>query len=231
MINNWSIFNHTPSNCFLCGQSVYLGQLFCSHCNDTLPYMHNSCLRCANPLSGTGGLVCGKCQRDSPPVDRSISVFHYESPINHVIQQYKFHESLFLAKWLAEFLIEQVKREYDQLPSLIVPVPLHPKRLKQRGFNQALELSKIISKKLAINHAPKLCRRLKNTSPQAELPAQDRQKNLRGVFQTNENLDGEHIVLIDDVMTTGSTLNEIAKTLKKAGAVRVDAWVIARTSK
>ncbi|MDH5219135.1 MAG: ComF family protein [Gammaproteobacteria bacterium] len=231
MINNWSIFNHTPSNCFLCGQGVRLEQLFCQNCSDTLPYLHNSCLRCANPLSGTGGLICGKCQLKSPPIDRTISVFHYENPISHVIQQYKFRERIFLARWLAGYLIERVKSEYERLPDLIMPVPLHPKRLGQRGFNQALELTKVISKQISIKHTPQLCQRTKNTAPQVELPGSERHKNLRGVFQTSKPLNGEHIALIDDVMTTGSTLNEIAKTLKKAGASRVDAWVIARTSK
>jgi len=108
-------------------------------------------------------------------------------------------------------------------------MPMHDERLKQRGFNQALEIARLISKNRQIELDSISCRRTRLTPPQASLPLKDRIKNIRGAFECNKNLQGLHIALIDDVMTTGASLNELAKTLKQAGAAHVECWVIART--
>lgn len=110
-----------------------------------------------------------------------------------------------------------------------MPMPMHIERLKQRGFNQALEIARLISKHSQIKLDFTSCQRTRLTPPQASLPLKERIKNIRGVFQCDTNLQGLNIALIDDVMTTGASLNELAKTLKQAGAAHVECWVIART--
>lgn len=111
----------------------------------------------------------------------------------------------------------------------MIPMPMHPTRLKQRGFNQALEIARNLSLKFNIALDYQSCRRIKLTPPQATLPLKERVKNIRGVFSCEKNLQGMHIVLVDDVITSGASLNELAKTLKQAGAAHVECWVIART--
>jgi ComF family protein len=112
---------------------------------------------------------------------------------------------------------------------LMIPMPMHSTRLKERGFNQALELARIISKSMQIKLDYTTYKRVKLTPPQASLPLKERIKNIYNVFSCQQNLLGLNIAIVDDVMTTGASLNELAKTLKKAGAAHVECWVIART--
>jgi ComF family protein len=149
--------------------------------------------------------------------------------VDHWIQSAKFNQDLAMARLLGQLLASaSTPADSDQCPTLL-PVPLHPRRLAQRGYNQALELSRPL---LAQGYrlAPRNCRRRRHTSPQADLPAPARQQNVRGIFQVTGNLHGQRILLVDDVMTTGATLNELAATLKAAGAASVTAWVVARTT-
>lgn len=128
---------------------------------------------------------------------------------------------------LADLLITQI----DPLtfPDFIVPIPLHPARLRERGFNQALEIARRVSKKTGIALLPNVCKRVKNTASQTGLPWKERQKNIRSAFACEMDLTGKHIAVLDDVMTTGATLNELARLLRKRGAVEVSGWVVART--
>jgi ComF family protein len=116
-----------------------------------------------------------------------------------------------------------------EMPDLIIPMPLHPKRLQERGFNQSLEVARIVSEKLNVKLDHSVCERIKLSPPQASLPLKERVKNMKGAFNCNRPLHGQSIIVIDDVMTTGASLNSLAKALKKAGARRVECWVIART--
>lgn len=116
-----------------------------------------------------------------------------------------------------------------EMPDLIIPMPLHPQRLQERGFNQSLEVAKVVSEKLKVKLNHSVCERIKLSPPQANLPLKERVKNMKGAFNCNHSLHGQTIVVIDDVMTTGVNLNSLAKTLKNAAAKRVDCWVIART--
>lgn len=113
-------------------------------------------------------------------------------------------------------------------PDCLVPIPLHPARYRARGFNQALEIARPVASQLKIPLCPKLCRRVRITPPQRLLDAEERHKNLRGAFQATEDLSGRHIAIVDDVLTTGATAHEVATALKRAGAVQVEAWVLAR---
>jgi ComF family protein len=130
---------------------------------------------------------------------------------------------------LAELLTKFIKENDIELPDVIMPVPLHPSRLRERGFNQALELAKPIGREFDIPIDTKSCKRIKATATQSTLDKKIRIKNMRGAFEIVQPLDCKHLVLIDDVVTTGTTVNELAKILKANGVQRVDVWALART--
>lgn len=132
-----------------------------------------------------------------------------------------------MAPVLADLLLARIDK--DALPDFIVPMPLHPVRLHERGFNQALEIGRKVAKQCSIPLLPDICRRIKDTASQAALPWKEREKNIRGAFTCEADVSGKHIAMLDDVMTTGATLNELAKVLRKHGARHVSAWVAART--
>lgn len=136
---------------------------------------------------------------------------------------------LHLANTFATLLLDKKLSQLNNKIDLIIPMPMHHARLKERGFNQALELARIISKKTQLRLDYSACQRTRLTPPQASLPLKERIKNIRGVFSCQQDLRGLHIAIVDDVMTTGASLNELAKTLKQAGAAHVECWVIART--
>lgn len=153
-------------------------------------------------------------------------MYRYAFPLDALIQHYKYAGAQELAEFFASVLAPRLA---DQpLPELIVPMPLHPARLRQRGFNQALEIARRLGRQfdLPIMHA---CRRQRDTPPQAGLDLQTRRRNLRGAFLCTEALEGKRIALLDDVMTTGSSLDEMAQAARRAGAQHITAWVIART--
>ena len=132
-----------------------------------------------------------------------------------------------MASVLADLLIARIDKV--SFPDFIVPMPLHPAKLRERGFNQALEIARRVSEKCGIPLLPGACKRIKDTASQAGLPWKEREKNIRGAFTCETDLAGKHIAVLDDVMTTGATLNELAKVLRKHGATRVSGWVVART--
>jgi ComF family protein len=136
---------------------------------------------------------------------------------------------LHLANTLATLFHRNKLAELANKIDLIMPMPMHQQRLQERGFNQALEIARVIANNTGISLDYSSCQRTKLTPPQASLPLKERIKNIRGVFSCTQNLQGLHIALVDDVMTTGASLNELAKTLKQAGAAHVECWVIART--
>ncbi len=173
------------------------------------------------------------------------AVFLYQYPIDKMMQRYKYGNMLNISHTFGQLLTDQLLARQlltDQLLTrqllgqlsfeaidLIIPMPMHPTRLKQRGFNQALEIAKILSKNCKEKLDFKSVQRQTLTPPQASLPLKQRVKNIKGAFKVNSDLAGKKIAIVDDVMTTGASLNELAKTLKKAGASHVECWVIART--
>ncbi|HSI37569.1 MAG TPA: ComF family protein [Methylotenera sp.] len=216
-------------HCLLCASynSSELG--LCEACLNDLPW-HTSpqCPQCGL-LSD--GLTCGSCLNSVPHYDATHALFTYDFPVDSLLQHYKYRDMLHLANTFAT-LLHQKKlsqpintNKFD----LIIPMPMHNKRLQERGFNQALEIARIIAKNTGIKLDYNTCQRTKLTPPQASLPLKDRIKNIHGVFNCSKNLQGINIALADDVMTTGASLNELAKTLKQAGAAHVECWVIART--
>ncbi|HSI43696.1 MAG TPA: ComF family protein [Methylotenera sp.] len=175
------------------------------------------------------GRTCGSCLAAPPSFDATTALFTYNFPLDRLLQQYKYRDSLQLANTFATMLHEKLLLTKSEKIDFIIPMPMHAKRLQERGFNQALEIAKIVAKLTNVKIDYTACQRIKLTPPQASLPLKDRSKNIRGVFECQKDLTGLNIAVIDDVMTTGASLDELAKTLKKAGAAHVECWVIART--
>lgn len=174
------------------------------------------------------GTVCGRCQQRPPPFGSCLTVFRYEGPIPFLITGAKFHGQLAAARLLGQCLAQRVSESGLALPEAIVPVPLHPRRQRARGYNQALEIARVAAGLLALPIEPRLAVRLIDTPPQTALEGRARRSNVRGAFAIQGRAAGRHLALVDDVMTTGSTLIELTQALGRAGARRVDVWVIAR---
>ena len=216
--------NITATQCLLCGISCEQNCL-CTDCIKTLPKLYNSCPRCASPLSQS--LICGSCLHHPPEQDTSFSLFEYKAPIDRLIADFKYHDKLFLSQFLAKKMAKGLKSR--PLPQLLIPIPLHPRRLRQRGYNQSLELTKILSKQLSIPFCSKSLIRIKDSQPQTSLPYKQRAKNIQRAFKVVNTMLPTHIALIDDVLTTGHTANAAAKALHQAGVITIEVWTIART--
>ncbi len=213
-------------DCLLCGAASG-AHLVCAACHDGLPRHASACPVCAAPSAAPGiAEVCGECLQHPPSFDRTTAALHYTFPVDKLIQSYKYHHQLALARLFGALLRDSVREQ--PRPDSILPMPLHPMRLRERGFNQAHEIAKHLSKELHLPLTPQLARRVVNTASQATLDWDARKKNMQGAFACDENLKGQHIALVDDVMTSGATLNAAAKVLKRAGAAQVSLWVVAR---
>jgi len=212
----------TGGDCLLCGEESG-PELLCAACAAELPALAEHCLQCALP--SPAGAVCGSCLDRPPHYDRTLALWRYEFPCDRLVQALKYRARLALAGFFARSLASLPLPEVD----LIVPMPLHPKRLAERGFNQALEIARGLARRLGRPIEPRGALRVKDTPPQTRLPYEERAKNVRGAFLCKLDLSGASVAVVDDVMTTGATLNELARALKRAGATRVENFVIART--
>jgi len=212
-----------PGNCLLCSAGS-VASLLCPACTADLPQLPAAlCPQCGEET--TLGERCGACLKDPPAFARTIALFRYEFPVDRLIQALKYGHQLPLAAWLGLRLGERlVAADYD----FLLPLPLHPSRLKTRGFNQSLEIARTTSRMLGIPLNPAILTRIRATPPQAELPLRERGKNVRGAFECDRDLAGKRILIVDDVMTTGSTLREAARILKLHGAGSITVAVAAR---
>lgn len=220
-----------PCPCVCCGANSG-NELLCEGCKADLPWLTRVCVSCSVPLynAPTSDLSCGDCLKNPPPFDQVIALFSYEFPINHLIHQLKFAKKLTIARVMGEGLLQKIQEQNtEKKPELIIPMPLHPQRLKERGFNQAHEIARIIAKPLKIPMNTSAIIRHKNTAEQASLPFSERKKNLSQAFLLREKITAKHVAIIDDVMTTGYTVRALADLLKAQGVERVDIWCCART--
>ena len=216
-----------PQECLLCAAPAG-NALLCPPCVAGLPRLPaRVCPVCALP--SPEGQRCGACLAAPPHFDATVAAFLYGFPLDRLVQALKYQHRLALAAWFAEALLAATPPpgRYD----LLLPLPLAPLRLGERGFNQALEIARPLARAMALPLALDCCLRRGDSPPQAGLPWRARQRNVRGVFEARRDLTGKSLLVVDDVMTTGASLNELARTLKKQGAVRVGNWVVARAVK
>ena len=213
-----------PQSCVLCA-ALGCRDGLCRACNSsltTIAYTH--CPRCALP---TDGNLCGACLKTPPEFDSVTAAFIYAFPTDALIQSLKYHANLAITCVLAEKLIEAAPGSVGA--DFFLPVPLAREKQRERGFNQAHEIAKILGRYYGVPVEANLCGRVRNTFSQTSLPWSERTKNIRGAFSCTHDLTGKKIILVDDVLTTGATLNELAKTLRKQGAAEIRAWVVVRT--
>jgi ComF family protein len=221
------------SSCCLCGLSADPAQDFCRVCVELLPWIEDRCFRCALPLEwGLEAVYCERCRTETLPFDRVCALFEYQPPIDRMIACLKFSGQLAYGRILGSLLADQIPKWYKDagsMPEAILPVPLHPQRLLERGFNQAIELAWVLQKRLGLlllnqQH----CRRIKHTKPQSTLDQSARHRNLKAAFYIKGSLPFESVAIVDDVVTTCSTVRALAERLKEAGVSEVHVWCIAR---
>jgi ComF family protein len=225
-----------PAPCPLCGAPVHGPAGLCPGCLRDLPWLLTACARCAAPLAGPPGSagLCGRCLRHPPRYDAAFAALHYQAPVDRLVTGLKFHGQLPLARVLGGLLAERLAAHLaardDPPPALLLPVPLHPTRLRRRGFNQALEMAREVAARLDLPVDHQACRRIRPTAPQTDLPAGERRRNVRNAFAAPSPLPARHVAILDDVVTTGHTVDEVTRALQRAGAQRVEVWALARAA-
>lgn len=221
--------------CLLCHSHCSSGADVCQTCEANLPWHHHGCRACAEPLDNTLESLCNRCQRELPAIDQAITVFHYTFPMDQLIltmkQQPRPELLTSFARWMSEHLADSRIAQ----PDLLLPVPMHPAKQRQRGFNQAAVLAQRVGKQLKIPVRHDLLSKRISTEDQKTLSQEQRQRNLANAFKVERvkllqmRPRPRHIALIDDVITTGSTTAQLATLLKKSGIARVDVWALAKT--
>jgi ComF family protein len=219
-----------PPSCLLCDAAGQEGLDLCSECRAKLPRNDPCCALCALPLApdAPAGALCGQCNRDHPPFHRIVAPWRYQEDVARLVRQLKFQRKLPAGRTLGMLLARELA-PIERKPELILPVPLHPRQLRERGFNQAAEIARALSRRLDIPWTTRLLRKQRTTAPQHDLNRRARLANLRGAFHYAATADYRHVAVVDDVVTTGATAIEIARTLKRAGVERVEIWAAART--
>ena len=208
-----------PLHCLLCGAAGAEGLDLCADCAAELPRNRSCCARCALPMAIPAAL-CGECQRHTPPWDAAWAPFRYGWPLDRLESRYKFGADLAAGRVLSTLW----QREPCPVttPQCLLSVPLHRRRLRQRGYNQALELARPLARTLGVPLRHDVLQRSRITEAQTELDAVSRRRNVRGAFALRTGVElPAHVAILDDVMTTGATLAECARVLKRAGVQRV----------
>ena len=229
-MNDWSTIIQDwiyPPTCLLCGEEGHSGRDLCRECENTLPRNDPACPRCGLALASAGLQACGICLKDPPAFDAAHTVFQFQGSIRFLIHHLKFHANYASARLLGQLMTDMLQH-IDEKPDCIIPVPLHPARYRERGFNQSIEIARTLSKRLAIPLALNACTRIRRTQSQAELHAAERRANMKGAFICKAKLPGKRLAIIDDVVTTGTTVNELASVLRRAGAEQIQVWAVAR---
>ncbi|MFL6592453.1 MAG: ComF family protein [Luteimonas sp.] len=215
-----------PSRCLACGECGQPGRDLCRRCAGTLPWNRVACPTCALPLPAPA-VECGACLQRRPPLGAVHAAFVYARPLDRLLPRFKFHGDLAAGRLLSQLLADACASWTR--PDALVAVPLHRSRLRQRGYDQALELTRPLARALRLPLRRDLLHRHQATAAQSELSAAARRRNVRDAFVADATqAPPAHVVLVDDVMTTGATLHAAANALRRAGVTRVDAWVCAR---
>ncbi|NEV60880.1 ComF family protein [Thiorhodococcus minor] len=220
-----------PPTCILCGAPGAEGRDLCPGCHEELPWNRHACARCALPFDGPvpPGALCGPCRKAPPPFDGCVAPLRYELQVPALVTSAKFRGKLNAARLLGQILAAALESASWDLPDALVPVPLHPKRLRARGYNQALEIARILGDDLGLPLETSLCQRVTATPPQAGLDERERHRNIRGAFAVRGPLAGARIAIVDDVVTTASTVIELSRVLRRAGAGSLLVLTVSRT--
>lgn len=217
-IGHWLL----PQSCFLCGELSR--RPLCEGCLNDLPSLTMTCHYCGCALERAG--VCADCQQQRPLYAKAQAVFSYTYPLDLLIHAAKFNHNLAVLTLLGELMAHRLINTH---PEVLIPIPLHPRRFRHRGYNQALELAKIIAKQTHIPLADKVCIRCRDTPPQYMLTAEQRKTNLIGAFKVRTaTIPWRSVAVVDDVLTTGSTAWEMTGVLLNAGVQHVEIWCCAK---
>ncbi|WP_457673864.1 double zinc ribbon domain-containing protein [Thiolapillus sp.] len=218
-----------PGQCLICDGPGLEGRDICPDCLDRLPLNNPCCPCCAAPLPSerATGSLCGACSRKPPPFARIIAPWRYAEPLDGLLHGLKFHRKLAAGRLLGELLAEQIPP--GPRPTLLVPVPRHPRQLRKTGFNHCSEISLFLSRASGIPWSPWLLKKTRETATQHSLSRRERLDNLRGCFAFDNSSAHRHVAVIDDIVTTGATAREAARALKAAGVEKVEIWAVART--
>ena len=223
----------SPWRCALCLEPA-LGMDLCTDCLEDLPWLGATCRHCAVPLPDGNELLCGACARAGArrDVDLCVAALAYEFPVDRLVTALKYQHKVEFARVMGELLSirlhELAGEDHYQWPDCIVPVPLHPLRVLQRGFNQAAEIARWVAREHNLPVKTSLIRRIRHTQGQAGLSRRARSGNVHNAFVINANVSERRIALLDDVVTTAATTAELARLLKRAGAAEVQVWTVAR---
>ncbi len=214
------------AGCLLCGDAAPDG--LCTACFHDLPWNDHACAGCALPLPPVATELCGACSRSAPQFDKAYAAFHYAWPVDRLLQQFKFRGHLAQGHVLSTALAEYLDMRGAARPDVLLPVPLHRRRIAARGFNQASEIARTIGKALDVPVVYGALHRIRATPAQRGLGRKARSANLRGAFASRRSLAGLHIGIVDDVVTTASTTNAVAHAVARAGAARISVYALAR---
>lgn len=229
-----------PPRCVACGAAcqehgpvMHRPLDLCPGCLQQLPFNHQSCQICALPLTGTEGLVCGACLRRPPHFQQAVCTFRYEYPLAQLVRSLKYGGRLAVARVVADLMAEHLQTQLSDNapPDCLVPVPLHAMRFCHRGYNQVIEVGRLLSRRLNVPLRTDVVERTRATLEQAGQSRRKRRLNVRGAFRVCMESPPARIALLDDVITTGSTVNELARVLTRAGVEHVQVWGIARANR
>ncbi|RBH54442.1 MULTISPECIES: ComF family protein [Pseudomonas] len=227
------IWLKNKQTCLLCDETTDTPHPICTPCESELPWLMEACQVCALPLAATG-LTCGQCLKQPPAFEQVIAPWTYRFPLDSLITRFKHQSQWPLGRLLGELLAQALRERFDDglpRPDLLLPVPMATRRLRQRGYNQAAMLANWLSQSLEISADEHRLQRVQDTIAQQELDARARRRNLLKAFALapGAKVEGLHLALVDDVLTTGATAESLARLLMKAGARRVDVYCLART--
>jgi ComF family protein len=218
------------ARCRLCHASTPASLPLCERCHEALPHLGHACPRCALPLDEhtPPDTLCGECLGDPPPFDRAQVPLRYRPPVADMISRFKYHQGLSDGHLAAQLLARHIKQDCSNV-QMLLPMPLHPERLRQRGYNQAAELARVVSRATGIPWDTNLLKRTKIAANQREASKRERLRNVRSAFECDSKNLPSRVAIVDDVITTGATARAAAASVKRAGAEWVEIWAVART--
>lgn len=225
------LLDRSLTRCLLCGAGGQIHAGICPPCRGDLPVIHHACAQCALPLEDTCDLICPRCLQQPPPQSRSHAYLNYAYPVAQLIQRFKYRRDFAAGRTLAELAAKHIGPllPASERPDLLVPVPLHWRKQLSRGYNQAQLIAEILGRHWQIPVDHRVLRKVTQTGSQQQLRRSQRLKNLARSFAASSRVEGLHIGLVDDVITTGATVEAATQSLLHAGAIRVSAYALART--